>query len=221
MLFCVSSFSLALAKERLASVRTYTASIVVEREGNPWESACSVSLVGRIGRRDLQASLKRPESNCSFFSQIKLTLSETGAREEALIVVEAARGGDGDHTGPILEFFSADSSSLKKLGELELFSAKYHRDNGKLQSISGRVLFSFCSVCDGPEAAEPADNLFVPVQVTIVAGKLIVAAACTEAEKRKIWQRFQQRKKIALREDGNKQEVALLERRLAELLKMR
>ena len=114
-----------------------------------------------------------------------------------------------------------DISALRKIGEVELFSANYIRDNQQIQSITGRMLFSFCTVCDGPEAAAPGDNIFVPVQIHIGGDDLEIKTTATFAERKVLWRQFHERKQVAQEEHRDEAYIASLEEQLATLLRVK
>lgn len=211
----------ATAAEIVARSRTWAGSVSLERDGNDWTDSCSLDLVAEFQQVPHRIRLKRPTTNCSLFGPVQLMLSETQDHREGLIVVEAARGGDGDHTGPVLEVFRVDKAAVQKIGEVELFSATYVRKAQEIQFIEGRLLFSLCTACDGPEAAEPTDNIFVPVRVSIRRDGLAVVPTVTSAERSAIWSRFQQRKGVAQKEYGNATQIASLEKSLRALLRIK
>jgi hypothetical protein len=211
----------ATAAEIVARSRTWAGSVSLERDGNDWTDSCSLDLVAQFQQVLHRIRLKRPTTNCSLFGPVQLILSETQDHREGLIVVEAARGGDGDHTGPLLEVFRVDKAAVRKLGEVELFSATYVRKAQEIQFIDGRLLFSLCTACDGAESAESNDNIFVPVRVSIKRDGLAVVPTATPAERSAIWRRFQQRKDAAQTEYGSATQIASLENSLIALLRIK
>lgn len=211
----------AMAAEIVARSQTWAGSVSLVRDGNAWTDSCSLDLVAQFQQIPHRVRLKRPTTNCSLFGPVQIMLSEARDHREGLIVVEAARGGDGDHTGPLLEVFRVDKTTIQKLGEVELFSATYVRKAQEIQFIEGRLLFSLCTACDGPEAAEPNDNIFVPVRVSINRDGLAVVPTVTSAERTAIWSRFQQRKGAAEKEYGNATQIASLAKNLRALLRMK
>ena len=214
----LATASQAMAGEIVARSRTWAGSVTLESDGDVWLESCSLNLIAQFQQTTHRIGLKRPNSNCSLFGPVQLMLSETPDHRESLVIVEAARGGDGDHTGPLLEVFRVDKSAVRKLGEIELFSATYLRKGQEVKFIEGRRLFSLCTACDGPEAADPNDNIFVPVRVSVTRGALAVTPTVTASERAAILRRFQQRKVVAEREYGNAEQLATLEERLRALL---
>jgi hypothetical protein len=209
------------AAEIIARAQTWAGTVSLETTGKPWSEECSLSLLARFYQTTHRISLKRPYVNCSFFGPVQIVLSESPDHRKALVIVEAARGGDGDHSGPILEFFNLDKSALRKIDEVELFSASYIRDNQQIDSITGQMLFSFCTVCDGPEVAEPADNIFVPVQIHIRDDDLEIKTTATLTERKALWRQFQERKQAAQEEHRDEAYVASLQEQLATLLRIK
>jgi hypothetical protein len=148
--------------------------------------------------------------------------SDSENRESTYVFFEAARGGDGDHSGPIVEVFRLNKQGFKKLGEQELFEASYHRTGQVITSVTGKVLFSFCNVCDGPEAGEPADNIFVPVRISVGCGGLCIKPTLAKREREALLRKFEERKSKAAENyhvDANYQKyVVFLENELRALL---
>lgn len=214
----LATASQAMAGEIVARSRTWAGSVTLESDGDVWLESCSLNLIAQFQQTTHRIGLKRPNSNCSLFGPVQLVLSETPDHREGLVIVEAARGGDGDHTGPLLEVFRIDKSAAQKIGEIELFSATYLRKGQEVRFIEGRRLFSLCTVCDGPEAPNPNDNIFVPVRVSVTQGALAVTPIVTLSERAAILRRFQQRRVVAEREYGLASQLAALEERLRALL---
>jgi hypothetical protein len=163
--------------------------------------------------------LKRDFYNCALFGPITLFATASKDYKRLSIVVEAARGGDGDHTGPILEFFALDEQGLRKLGEQALFDASYVRREGELAQIDGKVLFDFCDACDGPQVSDPA-NILVPVRITFGCDGICVKASVSPAQAQAIRNRFLSQKKKVLDENksgDDKERKAADSRQLEEL----
>ena len=152
------------ATDIIARSRTWAGSVSLESEGSLWADPCSLDLIAKFQQTAHRLSLKRSSLGCALFGPVHLILSEAEDHQDAVIIVEAARGGDGDHTGPILEVFRVNKTALRKLGEVELFSATYVRKAQEIEFIEGRRFFSLCGVCDGPGAGDPENDFYVPVR---------------------------------------------------------
>jgi len=181
----------------LAQARTWTWKVTVESTGEPWKDDCTLNLVAETYQLKRDTNIKRQGVNCALFGPIGIAASDTENREETYVFFEAARGGDGDHSGPIVEVYRLNKQGFKKLGEKELFEASYQRSGQAITSITGRVLFSFCSVCDGPEAGEPLDNINVPVRLTIGCGGLCIKPTLAKRERNALLAKFEERKQKA------------------------
>lgn len=217
----VVASSYAMAEEIVARSQTWAGSVSLVRDGSAWTDSCSLDLVAQFQQSHHRTQIKRATTNCSLFGPVQLILSEAQNHRDAVIIVEAARGGDGDHTGPLLEIFRIDKTAIQKLGEIELFSATYVRRAQEVQFIEGRLLFSLCTVCDGTEAADPNHNIFLPVRVSINRDGLAVTSTAKRAERTAIWSQFQQQKRAAKKEYGNAVQIASLEKNLRALLRIK
>lgn len=217
----IAACSAVTAADIVARSRTWAGSVSLELNGDPWTEECSLNLLAHFQQTSHRINLKRPYVNCSLFGPAQIVLSESPNHRAALVIVEAARGGDGDHSGPILEFFHLDKSALRKIDEVELFSASYFRKGQQIHSVTGRMLFSFCTVCDGPEAADPQDNIFVPVRVLVREDALAIESTATRAKRTALWRKFQTRKHAAIQEYGDEAYIASLEKQLAALLRIK
>ena len=217
----ISACSEVTTADIVARSHTWAGSVSIERDGEEWSEGCSLTLIAHFQQITHRISLKRPYVNCSLFGPVQIVLSEAPDHSEVLVFVEAARGGDGDHSGPILEVFHLGKSAIRKIGEAELFSANYVRKDQQIDSITGRILFTFCTVCDGPEAADPEDNIFVPVRIRIRENSLETDLTATDVERTALWRQFQTRKQAALEEYGEPEYIASLEKQLAALLRIR
>ena len=122
------------AAEVVAQVESSKRSIAVVTEGNEWQPDCLLDLVETSGTGNHRFSLKRPGLHCSLFGPTKIALSDGDANNEVVIVIESVRGGDGDHTGPLVEVFSLAAEGFSKRGELELYDVAWLRDKHRLNS---------------------------------------------------------------------------------------
>jgi hypothetical protein len=206
----------------MAKARTWTWRVAVESTGDPWKDNCKLQLVADTYQLKQETDLKRQGVKCALFGPVGIVASDTETRETTYVFFEAARGGDGDHSGPIVEVFRLNKQGFKKLGEQELFEASYHRIGQVITSVTGKVLFSFCNVCDGPEAGEPADNIFVPVRITVGCGGLCIKPTLAKREREALLKQFEERKSKASENyhvDANYQKyVVYLEKELRALL---
>jgi hypothetical protein len=196
--------------------------VTVELTGEPWKDSCTLQLIAKTHSLKRDISIKQPGVNCALFRPAKITLSDTESRKETIVYFEAARGGDGDHTGPIIEVYRLNNQGFKKLGEKELFETSYQRTGEVIKSITGKVLFSFCNSCDGPDASEPADNILVPVRITLGCGGLCIKSTLTKQEREKVFAIFKERKQKSAEEYYNDAQyekyVANIEKELRVLL---
>ncbi len=195
----VSSTSLA---ETLAKTETYVWTLSLELIGTQHSDECELDLVADTYRKTYRTSLKNKYYFCSLFGPKQLIAMPIERYTDFLVISEAAIGGDGDHTGPILRFYRLNSEGLKKIAEKEVFDATYHRIGGNFERVTGLVLFSFCSRCDGPDVAEPKDRFFVPVRMTLGCGGLCISTTLAASEKAKLIKRFNRRKVSYLSENG-------------------
>lgn len=178
--------------DTLAQAATKTWQISLQGSEEDTGEDCTLNLVanGPAGRYEISA--KDKGYRCSFYGPVKITAGEEP--EGALVFVEGARGGDGDHTGPVLDVYRLTTKGFRSLGRQELFDAQYHSRDGRIVSVSGKVLFSFCAVCDGPEAAAEEDNIFVPATLRVGCGGLCVRPEASAKQRAAIVARFERRK---------------------------
>ncbi len=188
------------AEETLARIQTgrYTLSIVATGSSNL--ENCGLNLIAEAHDFRCVTSLRRSFYNCMLFGPIQVTAGKVSQDGTAFIFVEAARGGDGDHTGPIVEVFHLVFTGFRKIGELELFDATYPREEGNILVLSGKFLFDFCDVCDGPDTSQ--DKIFVPVQVKILPGNLTVRSTLNAAGKASVAKEFEKMKNERVAEIG-------------------
>ena len=207
--------------EVVAKARAWTWDVSVESSGEPWNKDCSLKLVADTNQLKHETSIKQGEDDCLLYGPVSVIVSARLAGEEAHVFVEAARGGDGSHSGPIIEAFRLTKQGFTKLGEQELFDASYRRSGDLVTAITGRILFSLCDVCDGPEVADPADKIFVPVRLTLGCDGICVKPTLAQAERQSMLARFQKRKAKLIEENPRReyeQYVAGLEKELRALL---
>jgi hypothetical protein len=217
--------SVASADNVLAFTRTPPWGLTILESGASHSSDCQVWLRASTNGAERRISLKREFFNCALYGPIALFATASKDYKRLSIVVEAARGGDGGHTGPILEFFSLDEQGLRKLGEQELFDASYVRRERQLTQVSGTALFSLCDTCDGPDVTSPAENIYVPVRITFGCDGICVKAAVNPSQAEAIRKTFLNKKKKALAqgssEPGYSRHVEEIESSLNHLLDSR
>ena len=222
ILVLMLTWSESLVADVVAKARTWTWRVSVESTGEPWKDDCTLKLVAETYQLKRDTSIKQQGVNCALFGPIGIAVFDTENREETYVFFEAARGGDGDHSGPIVEVYRLNKQGFKKLGEIVPFEASYQRSGQVITSVTGKVLFSFCNVCDGPEAGEPLDNIYVPVRLTIGCGGLCIKPTLSKRERDALLAKFEERKLKAAENyhvDANYQKfVANLEREFRGLL---
>ena len=182
------------AAEILARVRTPPWIFTLERSGDGFDDKCTLELIGSQYQRTCRTSLKHEFYKCSVFGSIQIIASSSADFIESLVIVEAGRGGDGDHTGPILQVFKLRNGIYQRIGEQELFNAVYERKNGKIETIFGEILFNFCQVCDGPGASEVEDRIFVPVRLRIEENSIRLTPLISKLQGENIKKQFLARK---------------------------
>ncbi len=196
--------------------------VSVETTASDATDDCGLQLVAKGYQGWQSINLKRESVVfCSFFGPVMILASESHDYKLTHVFVEGARGGDGDHTGPIVEIYALDEKALRKLGEQELFDAVYQRKNGEITSVSGSVLFSFCDVCDGPEAAEEGNNFFVPAVITFGCSGICVRPNVSEKERASLIAKFNAQKAALAAEPSSgidKGYIAKLEKDFHEFL---
>ncbi len=208
--------------ETLAKAHGGTWDVSIETSGD-MSPDCRLNLAAasHLGRH--QISLKRRSSAlpCLFFGPVTLLTSESSDYKLTHVFVEGSRGGDADHTGPMVGIYALDEDALRKLGEQELFDAVYQRKNGEIVSVSGNVLFNFCDVCDGPEASEDEDKIFVPAVLTFGCGGICVMPNVSEKERASLIAKFNAQKAALAAEVSSgidKAHTVNLEKRFHEFL---
>lgn len=190
----------------VAKMTTGEWEISVFFDGSPHGKDCQLDLVGETYQIKKKISLKKTggqhsaETECSLFGSVQIVASPSPDLKSTYVIVEAARGGDGDHTGPILTIFQLTKNGFQKLGEREFFDATYHRQYQKINSITGSVYFTFCSVCDGPSVDE--DDFYVPAKITIGCGGICVKSTLSKADRTALLQKFKAQKEKVLQEQN-------------------
>jgi hypothetical protein len=192
------SFAATLATSHISKL-----DISLETAGDPWKDSCSLDLVSKNPKGSAKISLKGKNSLCPLFGPVNLITASSINHNSVIVIVQAAHGGDGEHTGPILDVYSFSKNEFKKLGSQELFDADYQRIDGALASVKGKVLFSFCDVCDGPDAADPNDNIYVPATLTFGCNGICVKPQISKQERNEIISLFNAAKSRAIKEKEN------------------
>lgn len=197
----------------------YTITLVPS--GSPYTDTCNLRLIAEADNFRRSTELRRPFYHCALYGRVQVIGSWEPKDDSATIFVEARRGGDGDHTGPIVEVFRLTPKGFTKLGEIELFDATYVRLEEKISTVWGKMVFNFCDVCDGPEVSE--EKVFVSVQVDVGASGLKVRNTLDEGAKAAVKRQFAEMKRSALARQGQDRRtyekyVRELERRFLKLL---
>jgi hypothetical protein len=188
LMFTWSASSVA---DVVAKASTWIWRVSVESTGDAWADNCTLKLVAESYELKRDTSIKRQGVNCALFGPVGIAVFDAESRKEAYAFLEAGRGGDGDHSGPIVEVYRLSKQGVEKLGETELFEASYLRSGQVITSVTGKVLFSFCDVCDGPESSEPLENIYVPVRLTIGCGGLCIKPTLAKQERDALLRKFE------------------------------
>jgi len=202
------------AEEILTRVQIGRYNLSIVASGLSYLENCELNLVAEAHNFRRATSLRRSFHNCMLYGPIQITASKVSQDGTAFVFVEAVRGGDGDHTGPIVEVFHLGLTGFRKIGELELFDATYPREEGNILVLSGKVLFDFCDVCDGPDASE--DKIFVPVQVKILPYSLTVRSTLNVTGKASVAKEFEKMKNERVAEIGQSRNYPEYVRKLEE-----
>jgi len=196
----------------------YTLSVISKGEAHT--EKCELNLVAEAYKFRRSMTLKRSYYNCALYGAVRLAGSDVSDKGSTFVFLEAARGGDGDHTGPVVEVFGLSPKGFKKIGEVELFDATYVREDGSISEVTGKLRFDFCDVCDGPEVSP--HKVFVPVRFSVRPDGLTTRSALDEEEKAVIRRKFDEVKRSALTDVGKRRKyeeyVQQLERNFRDLL---
>lgn len=170
--------------EMLAQAATKTWHLSLPESDEAFSENCKLNLMaeGKPGR--FTVSMKGKYYDCGFNGPVKITADE--APGGTLVFVEGERGGDANHTGPIVAVYRLTDKGFKTLGQQELFGAQYHRRHGHIVSVTGKVMFSFCFACDGPEVDDTQDNVFVPAVLRPGCGGICVKPVVTAKQRKAI-----------------------------------
>jgi hypothetical protein len=182
--------TMVFSAEVVAKAGTWGWKLSVISEGDPWGNSCKLKLVADTYKLKHEVSIKRKGLNCALFGPVHLYAAETLDHNSVTVFFEAARGGDGDHSGPIVEAFKLTKKALKKLGEQELFDATYQRKDEQITFVTGTVLYSLCDVCDGPDASDPVDNFSIPAKITTIQNSISVKPTISKQERKALLERF-------------------------------
>lgn len=212
------------AGEIIAKDKTWWWSVSVNADGNSWDKSCKLKLTAETHQNKQEINIKREFYNCGLYGPVHLhSAAESLENESSLVFLEAARGGDGDHTGPIVEVFKLTRNKIKKLGEQELFDAIYYRKGEQIKYVTGSVVFDLCESCDGPEVSLPEDTFYIPAKMTIAEDKIIVKPALSKQERKAVLDKFDARVAIATKENESDKEfpkfVKSVRDKLASFLK--
>lgn len=191
------SWTPAFADNIIAKTRTWEWWLSVISTGDAWNEGCKLMLIAENYQAKREVSLKRKGVNCALFGPSQLLSTDAEDRMSTLVIFEAMRGGDGDHSGPIVELYSLTRQGFRKLGEQELFEASYLRKNEQIYAVTGKVLFSLCFDCDGPESSDSEDNIFVPVRLTIGCGGICIKPTLDKKARQATLFKFTERKATA------------------------
>ncbi len=195
--------SIGFTAEVVAKAKTWNWTLSVIAEGDAWEKSCKLELIADAYQIKHEISLKRKGNNCALYGPVHLFAAEAPDHNSIIAFFEAARGGDGDHSGPLVEVFRLTKQDLKKIGEQELFDATYHRKNERITAVTGTVLYSLCDSCDGPEVADPADNFYIPARMTISQAVISVKPTISKQERKALLEKFDAQSKIDSKEKGH------------------
>ncbi len=194
VLFVILTSSNVVAAEILAKTITWGWVLTLETEGEIYTDKCSLDLVAFRYSKSYRVSLKDKSYNCVTYGPKQIIAGGSYSSDEFTIIVETAIGGDGDHTGQILNIFKLNPTGFTKIATQELFDATYERKNGEITSISGKILFSFCEVCDGPDAAESKDNFFIPVKIIFGCTGICISNTLNNYEIKRMRDKFNENK---------------------------
>lgn len=195
------------AAELIAKTHTWSWDVTVERHGDPWKDDCKLLLVANGFKGRHQISLKDKGVHCALFGPVQVLASETSDRNTAYVFFEAMRGGDGDHSSPIVEVFSLTQGGLRKLGGQSLNEASYRRKGETFVSVTGNVVYSFCDVCAGGQSGDPEMDFAIPVRVTIGCGGVCVTPTLNKTERAALVSKFEARKAQTLASPGTDERV--------------
>ncbi len=190
----------ATASEMIARARTGQWIISVITDGNSWKDDCSLKLTAENYQFKREISLKRAHVNCALFGPVHVIASESNDPKSTLVFFEAARGGDGDHSGPIVEVYKLTNHGFQKLGEQQLFDATYHRKDKEITAVMGAVLYSLCNSCDGPEASEPEDNFYISARIVISSTGISIKPTISKQESKVLLDKFDSRAAQAIKD---------------------
>mgnify|MGYP001618853482 CR=1 FL=1 len=198
--------SIGFAVDVVAKASAWGGTFSVNAEGDAWDKSCKLTLMANTydkagNKLKREISLKREGVNCALHGPVHIYAADTSDRESVIVFFEASRGGDGDHSGPIVEVFklTMTNSNFQKLGEEELFDATYHRKNEQITSVTGTVLYSLCQYCDGPSDTE--DDFYIPAIMTIGQSDISVKPTISKQEHKSLLEKFDARAAIAIKEN--------------------
>jgi hypothetical protein len=167
-----------------------------------------------------EISLKEAHVNCALFGPVHVIAAESNDRKSTLVFFEAARGGDGDHSGPIVEVYKLTNQGFQKLGEQQLFDATYHRRDKQITAVTGAVLYSFCDTCDGPESSDPEDNFYISAKLMISSTGISVKPTISKQERKALLDKFDSRAAQAIKDHHFDKDYPVFVKNLRQQLEM-
>jgi hypothetical protein len=190
----------AAASEIVAKARTGQWKISVITDGDSWKDDCSLNLIAETYQLKRETTLKRAHVNCALFGPVHVIAAESNDGKSTLAFFEAARGGDGDHSGPIIEIYRLTNHGFQKLGEQQLFHATYHRKDKEITAVTGAVLYSLCYTCDGPDASDPEDNFYISTKIMISSTGISIKPTISKQERKVLLDKFDSRVAQAIKD---------------------
>lgn len=166
--------------------------IYILQEGDKYnKDACMLKLVEKTPNLTFEYDLKKQYFGCTMYA-VKLFADFNDEKESKKIFLESRFGGDGWHTGPIIQIFLVSLNGIDKLGEQELYDLQYIKKNNQIIAIEGNVLFSTCLMCDDP-AGSPSDNFFIPTKIFFNRKGLNIFPTISITQKDILKEQFEQR----------------------------
>lgn len=208
----------ATASEIVARARTGQWIISVITDGDTWKDVCSLKLIAENYQLKREISLKRAYVNCALFGPAQVITSESNDPRSTLVFFEAARGGDGDHSGPIIEVYKLTNHGFQKLGEQVLFDATYHRKDKEITAVTGAVLYSLCNSCDGPEASDPEDNFYISAEIMIGSTGISIRPTISKQERKVLLDKFDSRAAQAIKDHHSDKDYPVFVKNLRQQL---
>ena len=189
VLFITMAPSIGFSQEIIAKTRTWSWLISVRSEGTPSKESCRLELVAEGFRGKNAINIKRKGINCGLYGPVRIYASEAWDRKSTIVLLEAMRGGDGDHTGPVVEAFRLSHLGFMKLGEAEIFDATYHIKDGQILYVTGHISFSL--QMQSPAWPNMEDSIAVPVVMTLGARSVWLRPTISKKERELLVQKFE------------------------------